>query len=159
MDEYEIFSSNAASETSDAAAAAQTNQKYLLFQSGGLLFGVVADYVVEIITNHTVTHLPLVPDYVKGIINLRGQIIPIVDIRNLLGQPADRADCIIILNIDEVMVGILVDTVQRMIDLDQQKILPSPSSECRKLVSGMCSLSDGQTMLAFDCAQLLGSSY
>ncbi len=159
MDEYEIFSQEADSEELETASVLQTNQKYLLFQSGGLLFGVVADYVVEIITNHTVTHLPLVPDYVKGIINLRGQIIPIVDIRLLLGQSDENADCIIILKIDEMMVGILVDTVQRMIDLDQQKILPSPSSERRKLVSGMCSLPDGQTMLAFDCAQLLGVSY
>ena len=61
--------------------------KYLLFCSDNLLFGVSADYVVEIITNHAITKLPLVPNYIRGIINLRGQIIPIVDIRLLLGQP------------------------------------------------------------------------
>ena len=123
MDEYEIFSSNAASETSDAAAAAQTNQKYLLFQSGGLLFGVIADYVVEIITNHTVTHLPLVPDYVKGIINLRGQIIPIVGHPPAAGTASQSDNCIIILNIEDTLVGILVDTVQKMIDVDTALIL------------------------------------
>ena len=62
-------------------------EKYLLFLSDGLLFGVPAEEVEEIITNHTVTWLPLVPDYVRGIINLRGQIIPIVDIRRLLNHP------------------------------------------------------------------------
>lgn len=133
-------------------------QKYLLFQSDTLLFGVTADYVVEIITNHTITEIPLVPSYVRGIINLRGQIIPIVDIRLLLGQDLADGDCIIILNINDVMVGILVDTVQKMIDLDVQSILSSPSKECQKLVSGMCSLSDGQTMLVFDCSQLLDQS-
>ena len=120
--------------------------KYLLFCSDNLLFGVSADYVVEIITNHAITKLPLVPNYIRGIINLRGQIIPIVDIRLLLGQPSQSDNCIIILNIEDTLVGILVDTVQ---------ILPSPSQDTRNLVSGMCSLSEEQTMLVFDCPQIL----
>ena len=80
--------------------------KYLLFCSDNLLFGVSADYVVEIITNHAITKLPLVPNYIRGIINLRGQIIPIVDIRLLLGQPSQSDNCIIILNIEDTLVGI-----------------------------------------------------
>ena len=113
--------------------------KYLLFCSDNLLFGVSADYVVEIITNHAITKLPLVPNYIRGIINLRGQIIPIVDIRLLLGQPSQSDNCIIILNIEDTLVGILVDTVQKMIDVDTALILPSPSQDTRNLVSGMCS--------------------
>ncbi len=74
MDEYEIFSSNATSRHR-MPPPFRPIKKYLLFQSGGLLFGVVADYVVEIIYKPHCHHLPLVPDYVKGIINLRGQII------------------------------------------------------------------------------------
>ena len=119
--------------------------KYLLFCSDNLLFGVSADYVVEIITNHAITKLPLVPNYIRGIINLRGQIIPIVDIRLLLGQPSQSDNCIIILNIEDTLVGILVDTVQKMIDVDTALILPSPSQDTRNLVSGMCSLSEEQT--------------
>ena len=52
-------------------------------------------------------------------------------------------------------VGILVDTVQKMIDVDTALILPSPSQDTRNLVSGMCSLSEEQTMLVFDCPQIL----
>ena len=129
--------------------------KYLLFCSDNLLFGVSADYVVEIITHHAITKLPLVPNYIRGIINLRGQIIPIVDIRLLLGQPSQSDNCIIILNIEDTLVGILVDTVQKMIDVDTALILPSPSQDTRNLVSGMCSLSEEQTMLVFDCPQIL----
>ena len=121
--------------------------KYLLFCSDNLLFGVSADYVVEIITNHAITKLPLVPNYI--------QIIPIVDIRLLLGQPSQSDNCIIILNIEDTLVGILVDTVQKMIDVDTALILPSPSQDTRNLVSGMCSLSEEQTMLVFDCPQIL----
>lgn len=133
-------------------------QKYLLFLSDTLLFGVMADYVVEIITHHVITSLPLVPSYVSGIINLRGQIIPIVDIRHILGQETAESDCMIILNIDGTLVGILVDTVQKMLDVNTASILPSPSKECQNLVSGMCSLPDGSAMLVFDCQQLLHSS-
>lgn len=132
-----------------------TTEKYLLFHSGGLLFGITADHVVEIITNHTITKLPLLPGHVRGIINLRGQILPIVDIRLLLGQPCEQDTCIIILNIQEITVGILVDSVQRMLDIQQQSITPVPTRNAQKLVSGMCSLPDGQTMLRFDCNTLL----
>ena len=59
-------------------------EKYLLFTSADLIFGVPAEDVVEIITNHPITKLPLVPTYVRGIINLLGQIIHIVDTRILM---------------------------------------------------------------------------
>lgn len=123
--------------------------------SDQLLFGVKAEYVVEIITNHTITLLPLVPSYILGIINLRGQIIPIVDMRILLGCPAQQDTCIIILNINDTMVGILVDTVQKMMDIEKSAILPAPAQNTQDMVSGMCSLEDGQTMLVFDCPQIL----
>ena len=141
----------------DRRTAAES-QKYLLFLSGGLLFGAGAEYVVEIITNHPITSLPLVPSYVRGIINLRGQIIPIVDIRLLLGQAPSGQDCIIILNISDTLVGVLVDTVQRMLDVASDSLLPAPNHDQQRLVSGMCSLGDGQTMLVFDCPQLLAQS-
>lgn len=131
-------------------------EKYLLFLSDGLLFGVPAEEVEEIITNHTVTWLPLVPDYVRGIINLRGQIIPIVDIRRLLNHPGqDDSNCMIILRTNNGQVGILVDQVQKMVDVEKSGILPSPPQSGRELVRGMCSLEDGQTMLAFDCERLM----
>lgn len=133
-------------------------EKYLLFTSAQLLFGVPSEYVVEIITNYTITKLPLVPDYVRGIINLRGQIIPIVDIRTLLGHEGENDQCTIILNIDGTMVGILIDSVLKMMDVDTTSIRPDPGQNAESLVSGMCSLPDGQTMLTFDCAKILTHS-
>ena len=142
-------------EEAPSAPLDSQTEKYLLFLSDQLLFGVKAEYVVEIITNHTITLLPLVPSYILGIINLRGQIIPIVDMRILLGCPAQQDTCIIILNINDTMVGILVDTVQKMMDIEKSAILPAPAQNTRDMVSGMCSLEDGQTMLVFDCPQIL----
>ena len=151
MEDYELQTEQVqAPDTAD-----DTLCKYLLFRSDALLFGAAADYVVEIITNHPITPIPLVPSYVSGIINLRGQIIPIVDIRIMLGQMPTNRDCIIILTINGMLVGVLVDTVLRMIDLDTATLCMSPAKEHQRLVSGMCSLPDGETMLEFDCANLL----
>ena len=151
MEDYELQTEQVqAPDTAD-----DTLCKYLLFRSDALLFGAAADYVVEIITNHPITPIPLVPSYVCDIINLRGQIIPIVDIRIMLGQMPTNRDCIIILTINGMLVGVLVDTVLRMIDLDTATLCMSPAKEHQRLVSGMCSLPDGETMLEFDCANLL----
>lgn len=130
-------------------------EKYLLFLANSLLFGAKAEYMVEIITNHTITPLPLVPNYIRGIINLRGQILPIVDIRLLLGHGGEDDSCIMILNIEGNTVGILVDTVQRMVDIPRSAILPAPGQNGSSMVSGMYSMEDGQTVLVFDCHQLL----
>ena len=140
------------------AKAEVVTEKYLLFVSDGLLFGTKAEYVVEIITNHIITPLPLVPSYIRGIINLRGQVLPIVDMRLLLGRMPAESSCIIILNIEDTLVGILVDTVQKMIDVDRKTILSAPPQHAQDMVTGMCSLGDGQTMLVFDCPQILTRS-
>ncbi len=138
----------------DSAPVVQT-EKYLLFLSDGLLFGVPAEAVVEIITGHTITRLPLVPNYIRGIINLRGQIIPIVDIRSLLDHGSCESNCMMILQSNGTQVGILVDQVQKMVDIDTSALLPVPPRSSKELVCGMYSLEEGQTMLVFDCQRLM----
>lgn len=132
--------------------------KYLTFYTDNLLFGVNASYVVEIIINHALTSLPMTPDYVKGIINLRGQIIPIIDIRLRIGRPDAETDstvCIIVLDIEGTQIGILVDRVAQMVDIDESQLSVSLVSD-QQLVSGMISLEDGgNTMLVLDCARMI----
>ena len=131
-------------------------QKYLIFLSDGLRLGVVAESVVEIITNHAITYLPMLPDFIRGIINLRGQMIPIVDIRMRLGKPPVDSKLVIVLNIEGVQLGILVDSVDQMIDIVKADILPMPAHSTQLLVSGMCSLPDGSgTMMVLDFEQLM----
>lgn len=141
-------------DTAAEAVEIQTT-KYLIFVSDELMFGLDANNVVEIITDHSITHLPMVPEYISGIINLRGQIIPILDIRLRMGKmPCD--DCsIIVIDVEGTQAGILVDSVAKMVDVPQENILPMPSQNAQKLISGMCSLPEGGTMLVLDCALLL----
>ncbi len=132
------------------AAVPVSTERFLTFSSDGLNIGVSTNYVIEIITNHAITMVPLVPDYVKGIINLRGQII--------MGKPSieyTNTTCIIVLNINSVYIGIIVDAVQQVMDIDQSKISPVPVENQQELISGMISSSERSVILFLDCEQLV----
>ena len=135
-------------------------ERFLTFRSADLTFAVNTKYVIEIITNHSITTLPMVPEYIKGIINLRGQIIPVVDIRLRLGKPSidmenNESNCIIVLDIDSISVGIIVDSVSQVVDSELSKISPVPVNNQRELVNGMISLDVNNVVLLLDCEQLV----
>lgn len=135
-------------------------ERFLTFRSADLTFAVNTKYVIEIITNHAITTLPMVPEYIKGIINLRGQIIPIVDIRLRLGKPSidmenNDTTCIIVLDIDSISVGIIVDSVSQVVDSELSKISPVPVNNQHELVNGMISLDVNNVVLLLDCQQLV----
>lgn len=151
-----------ASKTADVASALSDNihdtdiTKYLIFRSGGLLYGVDADCVNEILNETSVTPVPTVPMHVSGVVNLRGQIVPIIDFRLLLGREPGENYCTIVLEIEETQIGILVDGVDRMVDIAKSAILPMPAQQTQKLISGMCTVPGAQsTMMVLDCSLLL----
>jgi purine-binding chemotaxis protein CheW len=128
----------------------------MIFVSDNLKIGVNADVVVEIITNTAVTYLPMVPNFIQGIINLRGQIIPILDIRVRMGKEPGDSNLVVVLNIDGNQVGVAVDAVDQMIDIPDDSIHPMPTHSTQQMVCGMCSLPDGSgTMMVLDCDQLM----
>ena len=133
------------------------SQKYLIFMAAHLKLGVVAEDVVEILNNQVITYLPMVPDFIRGIINMRGQMIPILDIRARLGmEPQEGDDLVVVINLGDVQLGILVDGVDQMLDIPKNNIHPLPANSTQLLVSGMCSLPDGSgTMMVLDCEQLM----
>ena len=133
------------------------SQKYLIFMAGHLKLGVVAEDVVEILNNQVITYLPMVPDFIRGIINMRGQMIPILDIRARLGmEPQEGDDLVVVINLGDVQLGILVDGVDQMLDIPKTNIHSLPANSTQLLVSGMCSLPDGSgTMMVLDCEQLV----
>ena len=140
---------------SDEAGLENLTDQYLICISDGLFYGIDAEKVETIITDHTITRLPRVPHYVRGIINLRGQIIPVIDIRLRLGKPQAEESCIMVVNEGADCMGILVDGVDKMVGIRRDSILPMPTQNPQKLISGMCSLPDGGTLLILDCGLLL----
>lgn len=133
------------------------SQKYLIFVAGHLKLGVIAEDVVEILNNQVITYLPMVPNYIRGIINMRGQMIPILDVRARLGMPPKEDDnLVVVINLGDMQLGILVDAVDQMLDIPKSNIHPLPANSTQMLVSGMCSLPDQSgTMMVLDCEQLM----
>ena len=133
-------------------------RKYLTFRTDNLLFGIEAEIVMEIITNYSATYVPMVPSYVRGIINLRGQIIPLLDMRQKLSIEPMDTDRIIVIDVEDIRIGILVDAVSQIIDIPIDTILPVPQHNAQKYVSGMCTMPDNSgTMLVLDCPLLLAN--
>lgn len=108
--------------------------KYLTFQLLEEEYGLEILKVQEIIGIMSVTRVPKMPEYVRGVINLRGKIIPVVDLRLKFGldtQEDTERTCIIVVQIDsgehEVTMGIIVDEVSEVLDVGEDQIEESPS--------------------------------
>ncbi len=132
-------------------------ERCLTFESGGLVMFLSTNFVIEIINDHSNTPLPLVPPYIKGIINLRGQMLPIVDIRARMGKPQAEytsKTCIVVLEVDSVPFGIIVDSVRQVMDIDLQDVRPIPVKRQEELLNGMVTLEDGSVLMSFDCRSL-----
>ena len=136
-------------------------QKYLIFMirdAGGadLKLGVDVSYVMDILDTYELTYLPMVPYYVRGVFNLRGQIIPAMDMHLRLGKAgSEEKGLLIVLDYDNIQLGIIVDAVDRIIDIDENEITTVRSQEAQRFASGMCTIPDQSgTMLVLNCEEL-----
>src|SRR5665647_3006394 len=103
--------------------------KFLTFSIGKESYGIEIKFVTEIIGMQDITEVPELPNYVKGIINLRGKIIPVIDVRLRFRKETkeynDRT-CIVVIDIKEISVGLIVDNVAEVIKIDDSNIVPPP---------------------------------
>ena len=105
--------------------------KYLTFLVGDVGYGIEISYVVEIISVCDITLVPHTHAYVKGIINLRGTVVPVIDMGMRFGGAEvvyTEQTCIIVLSLDDMSVGILVDGVQDVTDIDDANIQDPPTT-------------------------------
>ena len=103
--------------------------KYVTFKSGSEYFGIKIEYVNEIIVYQEITEIPETEDYIKGLINLRGKIIPVVDARIRFRQePFEYNDrtCIIVLNVKNLVVGLIVEKIAEVGEITEGNIVPNP---------------------------------
>lgn len=136
--------------------------RYLMFALGAEDFGIEIKYVTEIIGMQPIMTLPEVPDFIKGVVNLRGKIIPVIDIRlKFKMQPIDYTDrtCIIVIDTDELSVGLIVDNVAEVIGIDDENVVPPPSVQTgahNKYLQGIGKSGD-KILLLLDCKKLFFS--
>jgi purine-binding chemotaxis protein CheW len=117
------------SEPSRSALQGESTNEFLTFTLGSEEYGVDILKVQEIRGYDTVTRLPDAPDYIKGVINLRGTIVPVLDLRikfNTGRVVYDALTVMIILNVASRVVGIVVDGVSDVIQLGPAQLKPAP---------------------------------
>ena len=119
----------------------QQTQSYLTFKLQTELFAINVSKVLEILEMKPITRVPKSPTFLKGVINLRGNILPVIDARNKFNMPEAEFSvdtCIIVLSInnekESLLVGAIVDSVQKVIDIadDDIKVPPSMSAVYRE---------------------------
>ncbi|MDR3590977.1 MAG: chemotaxis protein CheW [Negativicutes bacterium] len=103
--------------------------RFLTFALGAEVYGIEIRFVTEIIGMQSITVVPDLPEYIQGIINLRGKIIPVIDVRLRFKKPSleynDRT-CIVVVDIKGIAVGLIVDTVAEVMTIADQDIVPPP---------------------------------
>lgn len=103
--------------------------KYLTFLLGKEAYAIEIKFVTEIIGIQPITEVPELPVYVKGIINLRGKIIPVMDVRlRFKKKPVDYNDrtCVIVIEVENISVGLIVDNVSEVLSISDENIVPPP---------------------------------
>lgn len=135
--------------------------KYLIFSLGNEYYGIEIKHVTEIIGIHTITEVPELPEYIRGIINLRGKIIPVMDVRLRFKKSFleynDRT-CVIVVEISGVSIGLIVDRVSEVLAIPDQDIVPPPDMHrgggSNRYIKGVGKV-QGEVKLLLDCEKLL----
>ena len=139
-----------------------TVPKFLTFVIGDEIYGLDIRHVREIIGMQKITTVPEVPAFVKGVINLRGKVIPVMDVRarfHLSERAYDDRTCIIVIHVQEWTVGLVVDTVSEVLDIPTESIEPAPKiggAGTPRYLDGLGKVGD-QVRLLLNAEQLLGS--
>lgn len=139
-------------------------QQYLTFTLGGEMFAVAILNVKEIIEYGTVTEIPMMPGFIRGVINLRGAVVPVIDLSCRFGGKTTevaRRTCIVIVELNEgdikQDIGVMVDAVSEVLEIAQAEIEPPPSFGAKirtDFISGMGKV-NGKFVILLDVARVL----
>ncbi|MGG0822656.1 chemotaxis protein CheW [Paenibacillus turicensis] len=133
--------------------------KFLTFALGEQSYGIDIKYVTEIIGIQSITEVPELPNYICGIINLRGKIIPVMDVRLRFKKQFrtynDRT-CIIVVDISNISVGLIVDLVSEVLTIPEADIVPPPeiNQGTHRFIRGIGKVNQ-EVKLILDCDKLL----
>lgn len=133
--------------------------KYLTFIVDEECYGIEIRYVTEIIGLQKITSVPEMPDFVRGIVNLRGKIIPVMDVRVRFKKPFREymeRTCIVVIDINELSIGLIVDSVAEVISIPSSEVVAPPDLNQRsnRFVMGIGKVGN-EVKLLLDCEKLL----
>lgn len=127
--------------------------KYLTFYTDNQLFGILISEVVQIVGMQEITAVPEFPSYAKGVINLRGSIIPIIDVRLRLRKEEigyNERTCIIVTSINNSYIGFIVDSVNEVTNIYNENISNPPqmgADYVNTYITGIAKLNNGIVLL------------
>jgi purine-binding chemotaxis protein CheW len=140
-----------------SASAVPAQAQYLTFMVGGELFALGLTAVREIIEYHKLTTVPMMPRAIRGVINLRGSVVPVVDLSAHFGGPASeltKRTCIVIVELELVgerqVVGVMVDAVSQVLSIPGSDIEPPPRFGTKirsEFIQGMGKIDGGFVIL------------
>lgn len=134
--------------------------KFLTFRISNEDYGIEIRHVTEIVGIQKITEVPDMMNFVKGVINLRGNVIPVVDIRmrfQMESRAYDDRTCVVVVNIREMVVGLVVDTVNEVLSIPETSISPPPKFQKgmgTKFIKGMGKVGESVKIL-LDVEKLL----
>lgn len=134
--------------------------RFLTFSLGKETYGIEIKYVIEIIGIQEITEIPELPQYVKGIINLRGKIIPVMDVRiRFKKEPREYNDrtCVVVVAIKDICIGLIVDHVSEVITISEEEIVEPPKMNKESYTRYIKSIGKvgNDVKLLLDCEKLL----
>jgi len=148
-------------------AASRETTQYLTFKLGEETFALDIAQVREVLDFTTVTRVPRTPDFMRGVINLRGSVVPVVDLRLKFGMPMTESTvntCIIITEVavdsERTVLGALADSVQEVVDLVPEEVSPAPRIGTRintEFIQGM-GKRDDRFIILLDIDRVFSSS-
>jgi len=133
----------------------------LFFTLGDTVYGIEIKYINEIIGIEDITIVPKIPPHIKGVINIRGKVVPVISIRNRFGMeeiPYDDRTCIIVIEFDDAnQVGIIVDRVQEVVVVKNEYISRTPdyrNVNANRYIKNIIEISEDIKLL-LDCDKLV----
>ncbi len=142
----------------DQRAEENTSAQYLTFYLQDEMFGMNIKPIREITDYGHVTKVPMMPDYVRGVVNLRGNVVPVIDLPVRFGwksSPLNKRSCIVMLELESaeettVTVGIVIDSVSEVLEIDGDHVNPPPkmgAKIARDFISGMARIGENFIVL------------
>jgi len=141
-------------------AATGISSQYVTFMLGGETYGIPILKLNEIIAYQTLTIIPNVPSFVKGVLNLRGTVVPVIDLRERFHMEAkvyDQTTVIMILEVSGRILGLVVDSVSDVVTINSEDIRPRPNFSTKisvKFIQGM-GVKDNRFIILLDVDKLL----
>ncbi len=117
--------------------SSEIENKYVIFKLDKEYYGIPIGNVLSIEKTRETTRIPNAPEYIKGVINLRGEVIPIIDLRCKLGmefRDLSKNSRIIVVKANEIVVGLIVDSSSEVLEIDKENIDKPPTNENNKFI-------------------------